>query len=480
MLRKNTERGLRNLETADVIALGMLPIQWSPQPRIGIRDGLGPVTPAESFMKDPAAPTIGPSIRGTTLANGIPVAFSTLHDCGLVCIDIWVDAGSRCESDAELGLAHFLEHMLFKGSEGLAEGEFDLRIEALGGISNAATGFDDVHYKVLCPAVAASEAMELLANLVLHPALADQSFRMEQLVVREELRQSLDQPDEVACSTLLQRACGTHRYGQPILGSEDSLTGLTVATMQAFHHHWYTADRLAIVVTGAVDPERCLGDLERSSLGRLAAASTDIPCHGRQPLAPEQLGAVVAGETMLRLKRLGCARLMACWVMPPAVARSQISGLELVAALLSGGRRSWLVGRLREELGVVDDVDIDVIPLEGGSLVLLETSCQPSQLGHVENLLRQALADWLQQPPRQDDLHRACRQIVNGLCFGLEHVAGMATYMGPALLRRRLEPVEQELDRFRGWQAAGLHEQVMPLFAPDRAHWLSVLPEDDG
>ena len=428
--------------------------------------------------KPPGPPAVHQNILSTTLHNGIPVAFATLDDCGLVCVDIWADAGSRCERSQELGLAHFLEHMMFKGSRGLSEGEFDLRIEALGGMSNAATGLDDVHYHLLCPAEAASEAIGLLADLVLHPVLDSNAFRLEQLVVREELRQSCDQPDEMACSTLLQRACGTHRYGQPILGSEDSLAGLTVATMQAFHRRWYGADRLAIVVAGAVDPQRCLGDLERSSLGQMAAS--DTPRDGGHIRALEPLSTVAAGRTTLRLKRLGCARLMACWVMPPAASQLCISGLELAAALLSEGRRSWLVARLREELGVVDDVDVDVIPLEEGSLVLLQASCEPSQFERVEGLLRQALVDWLQQPPREDDMQRACRLIVNGLCFGLETAASMAMHLGPALLRRRLEPLEKEFDRLCRWDGSDFHAQVMPLFALDQAHWLSVLPAANG
>ena len=253
------------------------------------------------------------------------------------------------------------------------------------------------------------------------------------------------------------------------MGSEDSLAGLTVATMQAFHRRWYGADRLAIVVAGAVDPQRCLGDLERSSLGQMAAS--DTPRDGGHIRALEPLSTVAAGRTTLRLKRLGCARLMACWVMPPAASQLCISGLELAAALLSEGRRSWLVARLREELGVVDDVDVDVIPLEEGSLVLLQASCEPSQFERVEGLLRQALVDWLQQPPREDDMQRACRLIVNGLCFGLETAASMAMHLGPALLRRRLEPLEKEFDRLCRWDGSDFHAQVMPLFALDQAHW---------
>lgn len=127
------------------------------------------------------------------------MGYIPLPETGLTCLDLWVAAGSGWEETAgETGLAHFLEHMVFKGSRRLGEGEFDWRIEAMGGTSNAATGLDAVHFQVCCPAGAVSEALHLLIELVLFPRFAKKAFALERLVVQEELKQALDQPDEVA------------------------------------------------------------------------------------------------------------------------------------------------------------------------------------------------------------------------------------------------------------------------------------------
>jgi len=106
-----------------------------------------------------------------TLANGVELVQLDLKDAPLVCLDFWCRAGSAFEGPSESGMAHFLEHMVFKGSDGLAAGEFDRRIEALGGSSNAATGFDDVHFHALMPPEGAGEALDLLMDLVLQPRL---------------------------------------------------------------------------------------------------------------------------------------------------------------------------------------------------------------------------------------------------------------------------------------------------------------------
>ena len=122
-----------------------------------------------------------------------------MPDSPLTCIDFWCQAGSSSERSGEEGIAHFLEHMVFKGSGRLAAGAFDEAIEALGGSSNAATGFDDVHFHVLIPPDRAAEALELLLELVLQPALDPQGFSTERDVVLEEIAQYATNPLSKCC-----------------------------------------------------------------------------------------------------------------------------------------------------------------------------------------------------------------------------------------------------------------------------------------
>ena len=170
----------------------------------------------------PSTPPL-PDPRRHQLENGVSLVQIELPEAPVVCLDLWCRAGSACETEAESGLAHFLEHMVFKGSEQLEAGEFDLKVEALGGNSNAATGFDDVHYHVLIPPQAATQAVDLLLDLVLQPRLDGGDFAMERQVVLEELAQSEDQPDEIALQQLLRLGCPGHAYGEPILGRRELL-----------------------------------------------------------------------------------------------------------------------------------------------------------------------------------------------------------------------------------------------------------------
>jgi len=123
--------------------------------------------------------------------------FVNKENSSLISIDIWCKGGISFEERDKGGTAHFLEHMIFKGCSDSLPGEFDKRIESLGGNSNASTGYDDSHYYVLTPSANFKESLYLLTNLVLNPKQNKKDFIKENAVVIEEISRPLDQPDEI-------------------------------------------------------------------------------------------------------------------------------------------------------------------------------------------------------------------------------------------------------------------------------------------
>ena len=167
----------------------------APQPVDGSTPVTAPDTTGLPLLSEP-----DPAIVVGQLDNGLRYFIRDNDNPGRrVEMRLAVDAGSALEDDSQDGGAHFLEHMVFKGSNQLPAGEFDRQVEALGGNSNAATGFDDVHYHVLIPPAAAAKALELLLDLVLQPRLDGGDFAMERQVVLEELLSSCCSP--LSCSS---------------------------------------------------------------------------------------------------------------------------------------------------------------------------------------------------------------------------------------------------------------------------------------
>ena len=404
------------------------------------------------------------------LSNGAAVVQIDLPQAPVVCIDFWCRAGSARESSSESGIAHFLEHMVFKGSARLAAGEFDYRVEALGGNSNAATGFDDVHYHVLMPPEASDDALELLLDLVLEPRLDAADFELERQVVLEELAQSEDQPEEVAFQELLHQACGSHAYGLPILGEREALEAHRPDAMALFHRRHYRPERCCLAIAGPVGTrtDALRERLERSRLGQLQPG-------GEPETTPTPL-ALQAGSARLALPRLEAARLLMVWQLPGAADQRTVLGGDLLTTLLAEGRRSRLVERLREELRLVESIDLDLNVLESGCLVLLEAVCEAEQLEAVEREVGRVLLELQERPAAAAEVERARRLVGNGYRFSLEVAGSVAAMVGNSHLWQRRHGLQAPLDWLQQWDADSLQRELVPLLAPERAFSLRAVP----
>ena len=408
-----------------------------------------------------------PEPRHRELNNGTSVVEIDLPEAPVVCLDLWCRAGSAWESEAESGIAHFLEHMVFKGSQHLEAGDFDLKVEALGGNSNAATGFDDVHYHVLMPPQAAPEALDLLLDLVLQPRLDAEDFQMERQVVLEELAQSEDQPEEVAFQDLLRRACHGHAYGLPILGRREALEAHTPEAMAQFHGHHYRSNRISLAVAGPLQGLELMDQLEGSPLGQLK--------HSEAITAPAPLQ-LLPGEARLALPRLEAARLLMAWQLPGAADQDAVMGGDLLTTLLAEGRRSRLVERLRERLRLVESIDLDLNVLESGCLVLLEAVCEPEQLPAVQAEVNRVLLELQEQSPGEPEMERARRLVGNGYRFSLEVAGSVAAMVGNSSLWQRRHNLQQPLQWLELWDGARLSRELIPLLHPDQAFTLQAVP----
>ncbi|MFM7315203.1 MAG: M16 family metallopeptidase [Cyanobium sp.] len=414
----------------------------------------------------PLLPGLGEPERHP-LASGAEVVTLPLSDAPLVCLDFWCRAGSASETEGESGMAHFLEHMVFKGSDRLAAGEFDRRIEALGGSSNAATGFDDVHFHVLIPPEAAPEALDLLLDLVLQPRLEPAAFDLERRVVLEELAQSEDQPDEVAVQQLLSQACPGHPYGLPILGRREALLRHDPVAMGAFHRRLYGGRRCVLALSGALATDDLLA---RVGDGPLTALHPGGPDPDGRPLI------LRAGESRLELPRLEAARLLMAWWQPPASDLDAVMGCDLATSLLADGRRSRLVDRLREQLRIVESIDLDLHPMESGSLALLEVVCEPEDLDDVRTAIGEVWQQAMEQRIGEVEWQRVRRLVSNAYRFGLESAGSLAGLIGNSTLWGRRQPLAQPLELLEGWSAARVQESSLQLLDPSRAFVLEAVP----
>ena len=407
----------------------------------------------------------GPALDHWTLPNGVRCVAAEMPEAPLTCLDLWCRAGSFTEAAGEEGMAHFLEHMVFKGSDRLEAGAFDLAIEALGGSSNAATGFDDVHFHVLIPPDQSQKALDLLLDLVLHPALEQESFRLEREVVLEEMAQYADQPDEQVLQQLLKQGCPDHPYGRPILGERSSLLAMEPEAMRTFHQRRYRGQHCCLAISGPKAKE--LRAMSESS------ALAQLPPDPSTPAEPKGLR-LQPGRHTLELARLESARLLMLWRGSTADNQDWVMGADLATTLLGEGRRSRLVAQLREELRIAESVDMDLSVLEQGCLITLEISCEQDDLEQVQATVHEQLEK--AERFSTAELARGRQLVGNGLRYSLESVGQVAAQAATQTLWNRPQELLQPLQHLQAWSEERLSAELMPLLTPDRACTLIATP----
>ena len=410
-------------------------------------------------------PFSGPSLDHWTLPNGVRCVTADMPDAPLTCLDLWCRAGSASEHPGEEGMAHFLEHMVFKGSERLAAGAFDEAIEALGGSSNAATGFDDVHFHVLTPPDRAREALDLLLELVLQPSLDPDGFSTERGVVLEEIAQYADQPNEQVLQLLLSKGCDQHPYGRPILGTPRSLEAMTPGAMEAFHKRQYRGSNCCLAVAGPASTEL------RSAIGSSALAGLLNAPGSSARSAPLS---VQPGRQSVAVDRLESARLLMLWEAPQAQDQAGVMAADLATTLLGEGRRSRLVNRLREELQIVESVSMDLSVLEQGSLITLEVICPDEHLDAVEEEVNRELRTMARELVTDQELKRGQQLVSNGLRYALESTGQVSGLCASQTLWDRQQDLLHPLAFLPTWTAGRLRSELFPRLQPEQAFVLTA------
>lgn len=348
------------------------------------------------------------------LDNGLTFIHQEIPTTPVVVADVWVRAGAICEPEPWFGMAHFLEHMIFKGTATLPPGVFDHQIENRGGVSNAATSFDYANYSLTTAAPYLADTLPCLADLLLNAAIPDDEFSRERDVVLEEIRACYDDPDWVGFQCLSQSIYQDHPYGRSVLGTEEELMQQSPEAMRCFHRAHYQPENMTVVIAGGIAQQPAWELVNRS----FADFSQPVECPPiRQAPKP-----VIKGihRQELSLPRIEQARLLMAWVVPGVEQLRTAYGLDLLSVLLAEGRTSRLVRDLREELQLVQGICSNFSLQRESSLFTVTAWLEPENLEQVEDLILKHLENIHSNGVTEQDIARTRRLLCNEYAFSTE------------------------------------------------------------
>jgi len=325
--------------------------------------------------------------RASTLPNGFRVIVKPGHDLGVVAINLVIRAGSRHEEAQESGAAHFLEHMLFRGSSNYRPGKVQEFVEGLGGGINAGTLRDFTHIYATLPSGAFEEAFAALAYAVLHPSLETMEVERERAIILSEISRHHENPLTVMwdLAHLALFLFEGHPYGRPVNGTPESVNRLTGKDLLRFHRRWYVPNNMAVVVVGDVSEARVLA-AARKAFGKLSPAPVS------QPLGSGKARLQTRGGEFSYYHG-GSLAYVGLVVKAPAVSSPrEVCATDLLLVLLAEGKKSRLWIALRGEETLARAVGAEFLTSREPSPFLLWASCPPEKVAEVKAKMEREIA----------------------------------------------------------------------------------------
>lgn len=364
------------------------------------------------------------------LANGVRVALDPRPGLGTAALGVWQRVGARWEPAEINGVAHLFEHMAFKGAGNRNAREFAEAMEAVGGVMNAATGYERTSYYARMLAEHAPFALDMIADILFAPHWRPDELEKEKGVVAQERGEAFDAPDDQVFE-LHQRALYPDQpLGRPILGLDETLANVSVQTLIDFREAHMTPERTVISIAGAFDREAFL-DMAEARFGGLAAKPA-------QTATPARAQAGRIGE----VRKLEQTHLVFSWPGPAAGA-DQIYAARLMAEIFGGGMASRLFQEVREARGLVYAIDAFLEAFEDDGRLAVYAGCSGDKAAAVAEIVQAELQAIADHGVRADELARAKAVAQAQMLMGAEAPSARAeARAGQVFMRDRVIPFE--------------------------------------
>ncbi|MBD0263151.1 MAG: insulinase family protein [Tolypothrix sp. Co-bin9] len=396
------------------------------------------------------------------LPNGLTIVAEQMP-IEAVNLNLWVKVGSSVESDAINGMAHFLEHMIFKGSERLTSGEFERQIEERGAVTNAATSQDYTHYYVTTAPKDFAELAPLQIDIVTNASIPDEAFERERLVVLEEIRRSDDNPRRRTFQRAMETAFEQLPYRRSVLGPETVISQLKAQQMRDFHAMWYQPQSMTAAVVGNLPVEELI---EIVAAGFTAKDAITSPVQHLGITQELPFREIVRREYVD--ESLQQARLVMVWRVPGLTKLEETYALDVLAGILGHGRTSRLVRDLREERGLVSSVSVSNMTQRLQGTFYISAHCAVENLPAVESAIAQHISRLQTETIAIAEIERVRKRVANRFIFGNETPSDRAGLYGYyQSMVGDLEPAFDYPSHIQSQNATNLMQASQKYLSPD-------------
>ncbi len=401
--------------------------------------------------------TSSEDIQLTELPNGLRVVTERMDSVRSVTMGCWVGVGSRDEADDHAGSSHFLEHLLFKGSDKWSTRDISIAIDGVGGDMNAFTSREYTAYSFRVPHIAVDLAAELLGEVISRPTLDADDLESERLVILEELTMAEDTPDDLVHMELQRSLFPDHPLGEEVLGTEESISAMNADTVRKFHRHWYQPANMVVSAAGLVDHDRLVDAME-SAFGQLEGGdrpTREVPSEGVRPFCSTEKP---VEQTHVALGWRGFG-----------LDDERRFALSLANQILGGSLSSRLFHEIREKRGLAYSVFSSAASYSDAGILTMYAGTSPEKAVELLAVVDHEIAEVIENGFTPEELATAKGGVSGATMIGLEDSSSRMGRLGSnMLLFDRIKPIDEAVAAIERVDLDQLNEVARQVFSAER------------
>ena len=354
------------------------------------------------------------------LDNGHTVVIEQVKNNPIVTIDTWIRTGSINEDDANSGISHFLEHLFFKGTEKHPTGEFDKILESKGAITNAATSKDFTHYYITIASKHFDKALELHADMLLHPQIPRKEMEKERKVVLEEIAKDANTPSNICYENLNSLLYSYHPYKRKVIGSDKVIENISRETILEYYKKYYSPSNMTTLIIGDIDPQHVLEEVKKNF---------NTPCQKSINKDYKKEKALTSQKRNIAYMPTNTGYMMIGF-RGVDISSNDTYALDVLATILGDGRSSKLYQSLKEQKQLVNSISAINSTMKDDGLFIINTNFQPLNSQKAENAIFSEIDKIKEFGVSDTDLKIAKKIIETDTCYSRESVSNIAQELG--------------------------------------------------
>ena len=407
----------------------------------------------------PVTGTASRNIRKTILPNGLLVLTESMPHLRSVSMGAWIGSGSRDEAAEVNGISHFVEHMVFKGTTSRSAQQIAREVDTIGGNLDAFTGKEMVCFNIKVLDENVQPALEVLADLVLHPTFAPEDLAREQGVILEEIKMDEDNPDYLVHEVWTQNFWKGDALGRPILGTAKTVSSFNQQLLFDFYAGRFTPRNMVFSAAGNLNHDAFVARVERE-FSSLAVSGDAIVAKAAAPRATPHI-------TLKRKKSL--EQVQFCLGVPaPPVNDPRRYGVYLLNSMLGGGMSSRLFQTIREDEGLAYSIYSEMNPFRDTGSLCVYAGTSVDKTEKVLQLTLKELRRLKEETVSDVELKRAKDQLKSNMVIGLESSGSrMANLARQQMYFGRFFGVDEIMEQIDVVTTGDVQDLARELFQPE-------------